>query len=311
VLPAEPPRAPSSTSGDIREVRAEDILEACKLEKGEVDVLDGSPPCTQFSTAGKRQKSWGKVVKYHERKQRVDDLFFEFARLVEGVQPKVFIAENVSGLVKGVCKGYFKEIMARLTDCGYRVRARLLDAQWLGVPQRRQRVIIIGVREDLDVEPLFPVPLLYRYSVRDACPWIGKQGGNSSRKPVSKPASKPANTITAEISEIDHWVEDLPDDVVHDTGGKFMRNKPVAEEPSPTIQGIHGCSSRAGTIHPTERRKFTIAELKRICGFPDDFELTGSYAQQWARLGCSVPPVMMRHIAEAVKRTLDRVTHRV
>ena len=93
---------------------------------------------------------------------------------MEGIKPKVFVAENVSGLVKGVAKGYFKEILSKLKECGYNVRTRLLDAQWLGVPQRRQRLFFIGVRDDLGIEPAFPKPLPYRYSVRDACPWIGR-----------------------------------------------------------------------------------------------------------------------------------------
>jgi site-specific DNA-cytosine methylase len=77
----------------------------------------------------------------------------EYARLVDGVRPKVFVAENVTGLVKGRAKGYFKRIMAALRACGYKVEARTLDASWLGVPQARRRVIIVGVRDDLGVAP--------------------------------------------------------------------------------------------------------------------------------------------------------------
>src|SRR5207248_5858022 len=128
------------------------------LTAGEVDVMEGSPPCASFSTAGKRQAGWGQVRPYSDTRQRTDDLFFEFARLVRGVRPKVFVAENVSGLVKGTAKGYFKEILRALKGCGYRVEARLLDAQWLGVPQVRQRIIFVGVREDLGVGPAFPKP---------------------------------------------------------------------------------------------------------------------------------------------------------
>jgi DNA (cytosine-5)-methyltransferase 1 len=88
------------------------------------------------------------------------------------------VAENVSGLVKGVAKGYFLEILAKLKACGYRVGCKVLDAQWLGVPQARQRTIFVGVREDLGKEPVFPKPLAYRYSLREALPWIvrGKYG---------------------------------------------------------------------------------------------------------------------------------------
>lgn len=163
---------------DIRNVQASDILDAIGMKPGELDLFDGSPPCASFSTAGKREAGWGKVKAYSDTKQRTDDLFFEYSRLIKGVQPKVFVAENVSGLVKGTAKGYFLEILAELKSCGYVVSAKLLDAQWLGVPQMRQRVIFVGVRNDLasqfGVKPVHPKPLAYRYSVRDALPWIGE-----------------------------------------------------------------------------------------------------------------------------------------
>ena len=136
-------------TGDIRKVQPEAILKAIGLKAGELDAMEGSPPCASFSTAGKREKHWGKAKKYSDTVQRVDDLFFEYVRLLRGLRPKVFVAENVSGLVKGVAKGYFLEILGALKACGYRVGCKVLDAQWLGVPQARQRTIFIGVREDL------------------------------------------------------------------------------------------------------------------------------------------------------------------
>ena len=157
---------------DIRTVKGADILEATGLKKGHLDLFDGSPPCASFSTAGKREKGWGEVKKYSDTKQRTDDLFFEYARLLNELQPKVFVAENVSGLVKGTAKGYFLEILAALKACGYRVEAKVLDAQWLGVPQMRQRLIFVGVREDLGIAPAHPKPLSYRYFVRDVLPDI-------------------------------------------------------------------------------------------------------------------------------------------
>ena len=122
---------------DIRKVEASDILSATGLRAGDLDVLDGSPPCQAFSTAGKLEKGWGKERTYeHGARQRNEDLFFEFIRLVRGIRQKAFVAENVSGLVKEVAKGYFLDILVALKGCGYRVEARLLDAQWLGVPQK-------------------------------------------------------------------------------------------------------------------------------------------------------------------------------
>ena len=91
-------------TSDIRDLQPEQLLERAGVAKGELDILDGSPPCSAFSTAGSREKGWGKVKDYSDGSQRVDDLFYEYARILEGVQPKVFVAENVTGLVKGTAK---------------------------------------------------------------------------------------------------------------------------------------------------------------------------------------------------------------
>jgi DNA (cytosine-5)-methyltransferase 1 len=352
---------------DIRTVTAAAIRAEAGLRPGqEVDVLEGSPPCASFSTAGKRSKGWGKVQPYSDVEQRVDDLFGEFVRLVGELRPRAFVAENVSGLTKGVAKGQFKAILAALAACGYAVEARLLDAQWLGVPQRRERVFFVGVRNDLGRRPAWPAPFPYRYTVADACPWIGAvcagrerlrnaaatpsetviankgKGGPRSRSqdPVTRhegagfvvdrvtlvrraaagtyePAdagtnclAEPAHTIRTHGRSESLIVEGRP---LGPAVGKawdalrpgensaqylnLVKAHPDAASPTVTAKGGTGAASVA---HPYERRKFTIAELKRICGFPDDFALTGTYAQQWERLGRAVPPPMMAAVARAL-----------
>lgn len=259
---------------DVRKVQSEEILKATGLQKGELDLFDGSPPCQAFSTAGKRHKGWGQEKKYEGgHQQRNEDLFFEYVRLLNGLMPRCFVAENVSGLIKGVAKGYFLEILAALKDCGYRVDCRVLDAQWLGVPQQRQRCIFVGVREDLNTEPCHPNPLPWRYSVVEAIPWLS--GGRVRQ----------AEGFNSEV-----WVD-------------------TASEPYTTVgtSPASGCNrnSNGGKVEvDQERRKFTITELRRICAFPDDFILTGSYSKQWMQLGNSVPPLMMKAIAETVR---DRI----
>lgn len=306
---------------DIRQVTGQSILDAIGLRAGELDLMDGSPPCASFSTAGKREAGWGKVKAYSDTKQRVDDLFFEYARLVKEVQPKVFVAENVSGLVKGTAKGYFLDILKALKDCGYTVKAQLLDAQWLGVPQMRQRVIFIGVRKDIGLAPAYPKPLPYRYSVRDALPWIVQHGihppGTYTPQFVDS-AARPADALLTSVSsgsglvhayvEPESSIEGYAIGAEWDTlregestyyGGRLW--KPSLEKASPTVTAEGGTASLASVTHPTEKRKFSIAELKRICAFPDDFILTGTYAQQWERLGRAVPPVMMSYIAKTIR----------
>jgi DNA (cytosine-5)-methyltransferase 1 len=345
---------------DVRLIQPGDVLKRTGLEVGQLDVLEGSPPCASFSTAGKRAEGWGAVKAYSDTKQRTDDLFFEFVRLLGGLKPRAFVAENVYGLVKGVAKGYFKEIFAALAGCGYRVEARLLDAQWLGVPQARQRVIFAGVREDIGIGPRFPSPFPYRYSLRDVLPHVVRQGANSgfgtdewvdasSRPSATIGASPqtgngkcppsliestllravrtkkglrsldlPAPTIMThnrvkthcELSFVEEqaWLAPYAIGAEWDklrAGERsekyFQLEKPSADRPSPTITQRGGDAGVACVTHPVERRKFTIAELRRVCSFPDDFVLTGTYAQQWERLGRSVPPLMMRAVAATLR----------
>lgn len=302
---------------DIRVIQPEDILSAIGMQSGQLDLFDGSPPCASFSTAGKREAGWGKVKQYSDTKQRTDDLFFEYVRLVKGIQPKVFVAENVSGLVKGTAKGYFKEILAALKACGYNVKAQLLDAQWLGVPQMRQRIIFIGARNDLGLEPRFPRPLPYRYSVRDALPWIAQISGRTGAQFARVPSeiNEPMNTIVIQDPAQTRYEVEVETDISRYAIGREWETlalgestyyggrlwKPDPELPSPTVTQKSGDNTAASVCHPTEKRKFSIAELKRICAFPDDFILTGTYAQQWERLGRAVPPVMMEKIAVAIR----------
>ena len=320
---------------DIREVTAADVLAALGMEAGQLDLLDGSPPCASFSTAGKREAGWGKVKAYSDTKQRTDDLFFEYARLLDGIRPRVFVAENVSGLVKGTAKGYFKLVLARLRECGYKVEARVLDASWLGVPQARQRLIFVGVRDDLGVSPAFPSPLPYQYNVRDALPEIIAQGDNGGfGKGSFRSADHPSPTIGADLGSgngnfppsrviasgpitrdpetgkditigryaIGREWERLASGSKSDKYLSLVRPDPRA--PLPTVTQRAGDTTAASVTHWSECRKLTLGELRRLGGFPDDFTLTGTYEQRWERIGRAVPPVMMAAIATEIR---DRV----
>lgn len=281
---------------DIREVRPQDVLERAGVDRGELDLFDGSPPCSAFSTAGKREAGWGKVKAYSDKAQRVDDLFFEYVRLIDGIRPKVFVAENVSGLVKGTAKGYFKRILAALQEPGYRVSCRVLDAQWLGVPQMRQRTIFVCVRDDLGQAPAHPDPLPYRYTVGEAVAGLPAGGDAKWLKPGTDThrywlASKPGASLAEACREL--------------TGkNSFLTHfKQSPARPANTItQGTQQL------YHWEEPRTLTLQELRRIGGFPDDFELTGDFSQRWERIGRAVPPLMMARVAGAVAtKILDRL----
>ena len=153
---------------DIRKLTGDMILEKINMAKGELDILDGSPPCSSFSSAGAKEKLWGEVKKYSDTEQRTDDLFFEFARILNEVQPKVFVCENVAGLVMGASAkllgnqqfnlfgGEENTIYHSLVSCGYNVRYKVLNAKHYGVPQNRDRTIFIGVRNDIKSNITYP-----------------------------------------------------------------------------------------------------------------------------------------------------------
>ena len=292
---------------DIREVTAEDILQATGLKVGEIDLFDGSPPCCAFSTAGKREKAWNQERVYSDGKvQRIEDLFFEYTRLLKGLQPKTFVAENVSGLVKGTAIGYFKMILREMRNCGYNVKACLLNAAWLGVPQARQRLIFMGVRKDLNLEPVFPEPYDYFYTVGDALEGV-----------VNDPEEVEIRFEAMKGKKINEIVKRMPKNpkrclcgsgVSIAEGSFFSLKRESMETPASTILAAGTCLGSAGQIHPLYDRKFTIAELKRIDSLPDDFILTGDLNQQGERIGRMVPPVMMMNIAKSVKENvLDKV----
>lgn len=289
---------------DIRQVTAEDIYRETGLKKGEIDLFDGSPPCCAFSTAGSRENGWGKVREYSDSKQRVDDLFFEYTRLIKELQPKVFVAENVSGLVKGTAKGYFKLILAEMKACGYEVSARLLNAKYLGVPQARERLIFVGVRNDLvekyNVHPCHPKPKNYIYTIADAFEDL-------------KDDPKEVKELTEVIKKYKVYqvMKKLPKNPPRPVKGSKVMNgsyfnlsRESMYQPCSTICQMNGQAGAAGNIHPLYDRKFTIAELKRITSIPDDFILTGDFAQKWERLGRMVPPIMMREISANIAKEI-------
>lgn len=291
---------------DIRNVKPEEILQIIGMNKGEVDLFDGSPPCCAFSTAGKREKSWGKKRAYSDGKsQQIEDLFLEYIRLLDGIQPKTFVAENVSGMVKGSALGYFKEYLAKMKSCGYNVKAKLLNAKWLGVPQARQRIIFVGIRKDFGVEPIFPQPFSYYYTLQDAFVDLPK-----SDELEIKALKEAANRYKwGSVLKKIPLNPKMPIQGSEIMGGSYFNLvRESMNRPCSTICQKGGNASANGPCHPMENRKFTISELKRITSVPDDFVLTGSYSQQWERLGRMVPPVMMMHIANTIKsEVLDKL----
>ena len=270
--------------GDIAALSVEEVLRLTGLRLGELDVFDGSPPCQGFSTAGKRDFA-------DPRNQ----LFREYVRLLNGLQPRVFVMENVSGMVKGDMKLIFAEVLTELRGCGYRVTARLMNAAFFGVPQARQRMIFVGVRNDLEMEPAHPLAETAPMPLKLAI--LGIDG-----LPVEHPAPprlSPKYRALAPRIRIGECAAD------HDPGKGFQNLVRVdPERPSPTLTKMNPGYGRGTPLHPYEHRSLSIEEAKRIGSFPDAFRLVGSFENQWARIGNSVPPLLMEAIARTIRERL-------
>ncbi len=144
---------------DIRTVEVSEVLQYLELEVGQLDVLDSSPPCVGFSICGRRNI-----------RDKRNDLFLETVRFIEGLRPKVFLIENVPGLMTGKMKGKFNQIFTRLKSTGYKLKWKSINTIYYNVPQSRQRLIFLGVRNDLPTEPLFPQPNSKVKRLKDVLP---------------------------------------------------------------------------------------------------------------------------------------------
>jgi len=289
---------------DIRELSGDMILNKIGLKVGELDILDGSPPCASFSVAGIREEGWGVEKEYSDTIQRVDDLFFEYARLLKEIQPKVFVAENVKGLTMGSASnllgssqmGLFGDeqdtIYHTLVNCGYRVRYKVLNAKDFGVPQQRERLIFIGVRNDIDAQITFPKGSHEIVTIREAFEGL----------------VNPENELL-ESSMTEGKVKDVAYKLKQgESGEKYAKNKyfglkrPIYDDVCFTILARQG--NKAAILHPIETRQLTISEIKRIMSFPDDYYVGEKYIQKCERLGRAVAPLMMKAIATHIYETI-------
>jgi len=262
---------------DICLVTGQEILDFCNIKSGELDVFDGSPPCQGFSTAGKRKVTDNR-----------NDLFKEYVRLVNDLQPKVFIMENVSGMIKGKMKGKFIEIITMLKSLNYQVKCKLLNAMWYDVPQSRERLIFIGVRNDLKLQPIFPKPNKSFITVREAL----------KDCIISENERKEADITKRSIYK--YWLQ-IKEGENHFK--RFSLYKINRNKSSPTLTKTGG-AGQASLVHYSEPRYLVENELKRISSFPDTFKMIGKLSDKYARMGNAVMPKFMQAIAETIKKEI-------
>ncbi len=306
---------PSTTilPGDIKVLTGKDFLEATGLQPGELDILDGSPPCSAFSVAGSmcrgggstHSDGGGKTKTYSDGKkvENIEDLFFEYVRVAKDIQPKVIVAENVKGLTIGEAKSYYAKITNAFEEIGYLVTSKVLRASNYGVGQGRERLIFIAVREDiadkiglnvLTVSSLFPPTSSKDTTIGDVIDGVVNDPDNI--KTLTEHMLK-----SGIYKKVINKMPKNPDKVLsgmdfHEKGHCFNTKRASLKRPSPTL------TASGGLIHWGEDRVLTVPELKRIQSLPDDFILTGSQSQQTERVGRMVPPLMMKAIAENIHK---------
>ena len=249
----------------------------------DLDILDGSPPCSSFSMAGNREKDWGKEKKFREGQtvQTLDDLFFDYIKLAKKLQPKVIIAENVKGLIQGNAKVYVHKIKAALEDAGYKVQLFLLNAASMGVPQKRARVFFICQRNDLN----FPKLAIY-----------------FDEKPINFGEFAEINNIieTISIEEKKLWCKrkkadrDLGQINVR-LGNKQNRFTTKLVHLNQTPLTVTGGDN---TILFDVPRNYTKKEVSKIGSYPLDYNFLNIDPKYL--IGMSVPPIMTAQIATEI-----------
>ena len=316
---------------DIRKLSGEQIRE--KIGDVEIDILDGSPPCPPFSMSGTKQKGWGKEkVAYGAKMKNIEDLTFDQIRLVGELKPKVVVCENVKGLTMDYAREYLQMMINGFEEKGYVTDFQVMNAWQYGVPQKRQRVFIVSVREDVadkvGINFLNFKSMIYPWPDDENKPVIEDAIRDIQDNPKNKSQAKElceAMTKSAKYK----WLKRLqknPDRVVSvgdDVVGPWYerwiahrkaRGKELPEAKHsfyqsrrvPWNQASHTLSeqglmtSLAVHLHPEEDRVYTTYEAARLMTLPDDYKQTGSLNDNLARIGLMVAPMCMKHLADTI-----------
>lgn len=272
--------------------------------KGKIDVVTGGFPCQAFSYAGKKLGM----------EDARGTMFYEFARVVKETKPLICVGENVRGLMSHDYGRTIKGMISILDEIGYEpLPPKLLKAIFFNVPQKRERVILIGIRKDLDTS-LFEFPKPYRklYNLRDA---LKKGDLFDTDVPVSKGSDYPEHKkqVLDLVPQGGYW-RDLPIDIQKEYMGKSfflgggktgMARRMSWYEPSLTLT-CSPAQKQTERCHPEETRPFTIREYARIQTFPDNWIFSGSVSQQYKQIGNAVPVNLAKEIGYSLIKFLNQ-----
>lgn len=259
----------------------------------DVSIIQAGFPCQAFSYAGKSRG-------FADTR---GTLFFEFARAIKEIHPKIAIGENVRGLVKHDGGRTLQTMLNTLDELGYRVNYKILRAQYLDVPQKRERLILFAVRKDLDYPILFPKERDYFISLRQALEGCPSSPGQTYPQRKAQ--------IMKMVPEGGNW-RDLPSDVQKEymkgslylSGGKTgIARRMSWDQPCLTLT-CAPAQKQTERCHPTETRPLTVREYARIQTFPDDWEFAGSMSAQYKQIGNAVPVNLGYHVGRCVLASL-------
>lgn len=298
--------------GDIKNITGKDLLQTGNLSPGELDILDGSPPCSAFSSSGKGKKGWNKDKKYSDGKTvtNIEDLFLEYIRIATDIQPKIIVAENVEGITSRAAIEKLREFVTgfeRISP-GYRMVYRVMDASKFGVPQSRMRTFFVGIRNDvfetLGLQEYELASLIYPQNSTSEGVSIGSAIENIDNDPeeVQMLLDACENSFQKKFVETMAFnpTKTLKPGPVNGKISCFNMKRPAPNKPSPTLTQMGQQRSASGVMHYAANRKLTIKEMKRIMSLPDDYQLTGSFDQQAERIGRMVAPKMMSALATSI-----------
>jgi len=261
------------------------LREDLPQELFELDILDGSPPCSSFSMAGNREKDWGKDKKFREGQanQVLDDLFFHYVELAKKLKPKVVVAENVRGMLFGNARGYVKEIIKGFSDAGYEVQLFLLNAASMGLPQKRERVFFVCRRKDLKLPKLKihfkerPISVKEAFKTIEDINYKGGDRSDSILLPIWKKC-KPGESFGK-----------------HNNNSSFSQRKVSLNEPSRTVTASNDL------WHYDTPRALSKYEVSVLSSFPLDYSFKSDNLANY-QMGMSVPPLVMHKVSEQIKK---------
>ena len=305
---------------DIKSLTGFDFLDAADIIPTELDILDGSPPCSAFSISGKRDKGWDQEKVYSDGKivENIEDLFLEYVRIAKEIQPKIIVAENVKGITAGEAKKKLNEFINAFQNIGYDVTYKVMNAAHYGVPQARERTMFVCVREDvceavglnfMTLNNVFPEENKEMVTLRHALEGI--ENDKEEEQMLLDYVQGGFQKKWIELLEFDPPKHLKPSDErfidINPKRSMFNMIRPCQDLPCPTLTQRGQQTVVSGVFHPMKNRKFTVPELKRIMSLPEDFVMKSDretvakrFDQSAERIGRMVAPKMMAALANSL-----------